>query len=95
MTEPPARVTTVAPEASFLDALAAGLLARWGASPLGLSQALVFLPTRRACRGLGDAFLRASDGRPLLRPLLLPLGDLDEDELLLAGDEAAPGENLG
>jgi ATP-dependent helicase/nuclease subunit B len=93
MTEPPARVTTIAPEASFLDALAAGLLARWGASPLELSQALVFLPTRRACRGLGDAFLRASDGRPLLLPRMLPLGDLDEDELLLAGD-AMPGEGL-
>ena len=95
MTEPPACVTTIAPEVSFLDALAAGLLARWGASSLELSQVHVFLPTRRACRGLSDAFLRASDGRPLLLPRMLPLGDLDEDELLLAGDAAAPGENFG
>ena len=95
MTEPPACVTTIAPEVSFLDALAAGLLARWGASPVELSQVWVFLPTRRACRGLSDAFLRASDGRPLLLPRMLPLGDLDEDELLLTGDEAALGDNLG
>ncbi len=94
MTEPPACVTTIAPEVSFLDALAAALLARWGASPVDLSQVLVFLPTRRACRGLSDALLRASDGRPLLLPRMLPLGDLDEDELLLTGDEAAPGEDL-
>jgi len=94
MTERPASVYTIAPEVSFLDALAAGLLARWGASPVALSGALVLLPTRRACRGLRDAFLRASDGRPLLLPRLLPLGDLDADDLLLAGDEAAPGEGL-
>ena len=94
MTETPARVYSIAPEASFLDALAAGLLARWGETPTELSQALVFLPTRRACRGLQDAFLRASGGRPLLLPRMLPLGDLDEDELLLAGDETAQGEDL-
>ncbi|MDX1575828.1 MAG: double-strand break repair protein AddB, partial [Kiloniellales bacterium] len=95
MTEPPARVYSIAPEVSFLDALAAGLLARWGASPADLTQALVLLPTRRACRGLRDAFLRASGGRPLLLPRMLPLGDPDEDELLLAGEDLALGESLG
>ena len=94
MTGRASKVFTIAPQASFLDALAAGLLARSGDSPLALSRALVFLPTRRGCRGLRDAFLRASAGRPLLLPRMLPLGDLDADELLLAGDEAAPGAGL-
>jgi ATP-dependent helicase/nuclease subunit B len=94
MTERPASVYTIAPEVSFLDALAAGLLARWGASPEELVRAHVFLPTRRACRGLRDAFLRATQGRPLLLPRMLPLGDLDADDLLLAGDESALGESL-
>jgi ATP-dependent helicase/nuclease subunit B len=87
-------VFTIAPEVSFLDALAEGLLARGGDSPLALSRALVFLPTRRACRSLRDAFLRASAGRPLLLPRTLPLGDLDVDDLLLAGDGPAAGEGL-
>ena len=91
MTERPAKVYTIAPEASFLDALASGLRARWGDSPVAPSDAVVLLPTRRACRGLRDAFLRVSDGRPLVLPRMLPLGDLDADELALAGDEAAPG----
>jgi len=74
---------------SFVDALARGLLARWGDDPLQLSKAMVLLPTRRACRALQEAFLRASNGRPLLLPRLLPLGDLDAEELLLTADEAA------
>ena len=75
------RVFTVPPQVSFLDALAAGVLARWGDAPIELSRVRVFLPTRRACRGLRDAFLRASEGRALLLPRMLPLGDLDADEL--------------
>ncbi len=94
MTARPAEVYSIAPEAPFLDALAAGLHARWGGAPAALSEALVFLPTRRACRGLRDAFLRISDGRPLLLPRMLPLGDLDADDLVLAGDEPGPGPGL-
>ncbi len=87
-------VYNIPPGASFVDSLAAGLLARWGGEPLRLSEALVLLPTRRACRSLRDAFLRASDGRALLLPRLLPLGDLDAEELLLSGDEGIFGNEL-
>ncbi len=69
----------------FVDALAAGLIDRWGAAdePLALARALVLLPNRRACRALRDAFLRRAGGRPLALPRLLPVGDVDEDELAL------------
>ena len=80
-------VSTIAAGVSFVDALAEGLLAQLGEDPLALSDALVLLPTRRACRALQDAFLRVTEGRPLALPRCLPLGDLDLEELALAGDE--------
>ena len=60
-------------EYMIVDALAETFLARWGHEPLALSRATVLLPTRRACRTLGEAFLRASGGRPLLLPRIQPL----------------------
>ena len=76
---------------SFADALARGLLARWGGDPLALADAVILLPTRRARRTLSEAFLRASEGRALVLPRLLPLGDLDADELLFGESDALPG----
>ncbi len=84
------RVYTIAPEAAFVDELAAGLLDRYGDGGTALSDVLVLLPTRRACRALGEAFLRATGGRPLLLPSMTPIGDIDEDEIgFLAGEDAA------
>ena len=71
----------------FVDALAAGILSRLGDAPEDLARVTVLLPTRRACRSLREAFLRRR-GEALLLPRLVPLGDLDEDELPLAdGDD--------
>ena len=68
----------------FVDALADGILADRGEDPAALAAVTVLLPTRRACRSLQDAFLRRRGGRPLLLPRLVPLGDVDEDELAFA-----------
>ncbi|MBE0533074.1 MAG: double-strand break repair protein AddB, partial [Rhodospirillales bacterium] len=81
---PPA-VFTIPAGTPFVDALAAGLIARIGGGPEDLAAAVVLLPTRRACRALADAFLRLTGGRPTLLPRMRPLGDLDEDELAIAG----------
>ncbi len=89
-----ARIVTIAPELPFLDTLAAGLLAEAGGDPVSLARATILLPTRRAARALGEAFLRVSDGRALLLPRMVPVGDLDADELALIGDEGAGGEAL-
>ena len=91
-------VFTIPAGLSFVDALAEGLLAR-AADPLDLARGTVFLPTRRACRALQEAFLRAVGthplgGRALLLPRLVPLGDLDAEDLLLAADEMPGLENL-
>ncbi len=75
-------VFTIPAGQSFVDALASGLLRRFADSPERLAATTVLLPTRRACRALQAAFLRASAGQALLLPRLLPLGDLDPEELL-------------
>jgi len=80
-------VFTIPPGLSFVDILAAHLLAEAGGDPLALAEMEVLLPTRRACRALSDAFLRLSGGRPLLLPRLKPLGDLDGEEADPAGDD--------
>ena len=82
-------VYTIPPGEPFVDALAAGLLRRHGDDPMRLGRVTVLLPTRRACRSLREAFLRASGGAPLLLPAMRPLGDLDEEDLGLS--EADPG----
>ena len=74
-------VSTIPTGVPFVDALAAGLLARHGDGPDALAPLTVLLPTRRACLALRDAFLRLSGGRALLLPRLMPLGDVDADEV--------------
>ncbi len=89
-----ASVFTISPERPFLDDLVEGLLADprfgLGGEPAALASVRIFLPTRRACRSLGDAFVRANGGKPLLLPRITPLGDIDEDELAFQPDEAGP-----
>jgi ATP-dependent helicase/nuclease subunit B len=83
-------VYTIPPGVSFVDALAAGLLARAGTDStrvgdaLALSRLTLLLPTRRSRLALRDAFLRLRRGRPLLLPRMVPIGDIDEDEAELA-----------
>ncbi len=85
------RVFNIANGIPFVDALAAGLTERAAGDPLQLAAMTILLPTRRACRALREAFLRGSEGQALLLPRMIPLGDLDADELVLGGD--APGDD--
>ncbi|MDF3072416.1 MAG: hypothetical protein K0S54_83 [Alphaproteobacteria bacterium] len=79
----------------FADALAAGILQNYGARPETLADILILLPTRRAARALREAFLRQSGGKALLLPRLAPLGDVEEDELLLSdGLDDAPDDAI-
>lgn len=80
---------------SFLDALAAGLIAATAGDERGLAGVTVLMPSRRACRSLREAFLRASNGAPLLLPRMAPVGDLDEQAvaagLALGGESPLVG----
>jgi ATP-dependent helicase/nuclease subunit B len=73
------RVFTIPPHRAFADALAAGLLARYGADKTGLAQGLILVPNNRAARAITDAFVRRSEGG-LLLPRLVPVGDPELDE---------------
>lgn len=75
---------TIPAGCSFVDALARGLMNMAGDDPLSLAKMQVLLPTRRACRTLREAFLRITNGKPLLLPRMNPIGDIDEEELSLA-----------
>jgi len=76
-------------DTAFVDALAQGILDDTAGDPLALAAITVLLPTRRACRSLRDAFLRLSKGRPLLLPRLMPLNDMDDEDVLFASYAAA------
>jgi ATP-dependent helicase/nuclease subunit B len=67
----------------FLDALATRWLSRHGDAPL--AEGLILVPTRRAARALSEAFLRATDGRPLLLPRIAAIGAADETALSFSG----------
>lgn len=79
---------TMPPGTPFLERLAATLLEDLSLGgrfegDFVLADATILLPTRRAVRALGDAFLRAGEGRALILPSIRALGDIDEEELVL------------
>src|SRR5580698_3297943 len=87
------RVFTIPASVPFLPTLIEALRSgRLGAAvsgdPLALASATLYLPTRRACRLMRDAFLQAYDAAIL--PRIVPIGDIDEDEIAFA--EAALGD---
>jgi ATP-dependent helicase/nuclease subunit B len=72
-------VFTIPSHRSFADALAAGLIRRFGKDRLGLAQGRILLPNNRAVRTVTEAFVRAS-GQGLLLPRLIPIGDPELEE---------------
>ena len=92
------KVFTIGASAPFAATLARGLAERLksaplahangvGTDPLALSGVTIYLPTRRAARGFGDAFARELGGAALL-PQFWALGDADDEDLLFD----APGD---
>lgn len=76
--------------APFLDSLVSAILE--GLLPFQKGQApkveelaniTLLLPTRRACRVCGEAFLRLSNSKAIILPTIRPLGDGDDDEGLI------------
>ncbi|RYY42846.1 MAG: double-strand break repair protein AddB, partial [Sphingomonadales bacterium] len=79
---------TIPPHRAFADALADGLIARFGGDTLGLARGIVLVPNNRAKRAIQDAFVRASEGG-LLLPRLVAVGDPELDEAVLEAVEDA------
>jgi ATP-dependent helicase/nuclease subunit B len=91
------RVFTIPASAPFLPTLIGAfergeLIAGFpnSADPLALASATLFLPTRRACALARNGFLDVLKTDAAVLPRIVPLGDIDEDELAFA--EAATGE---
>src|SRR5438270_2062978 len=72
-------VTTIPAHRSFADALALGVIARFGGDALARARGRILLPNNRAVRTLTEAFVRAS-GSGLVLPRLIPIGDPELDE---------------
>lgn len=70
---------------SFVDVLAKGVMDRFGSDPISLSKVLILLPNRRAVRSLSEAFLRLMNGKAAILPNMQPIGDVDEDGLVIGG----------
>ncbi len=95
-----ARVFSIADGTRFLPTLADALLsgtfgpvADPAADPLALADIRIFLPTRRAARALATALLERLGSAAAILPQIRPIGDLDEDDLLLEPIES-PAERL-
>jgi len=87
------RVFTIPASAPFLPTLIEALTdGKLGLpplrDPLALASATLYLPTRRACRLARDAFLDVLEDDAAILPRIVPLGDIDEDEIAFA-DAAA------
>jgi ATP-dependent helicase/nuclease subunit B len=93
-----ARVFTIPPSAPFLPTLIGALrdgrlVGGFGTGPFAFADATIFLPTRRACRLARDAFLDVLGVDAALLPRIVPIGDIDKDELVFA-DMATGGVAL-
>ncbi len=94
---PPAasRVYTIPPSAPFLPSVIRALrdgrlIEGFTPGPLDYADVTIFLPTRRACRLARDAFLQVLRVEAAVLPRIVPIGDIDEDELVFA--EMATGD---
>ena len=89
------RVYTIPASAPFLPTLIKaftdGRLGFAGTGdPLAIAAATFYLPTRRACRLLRDAFLDILEADAAILPRIVAIGDIDEDEIAFA--EIASGD---
>lgn len=89
------KLATIPADLPFLDQLALRWMDAAGGDPHAMGEGTIILPGRRAARGLTEAFLRYTDGKPMLLPRIMPVSALDEAELGLAsGLGGAAGINL-
>lgn len=84
---------TVPSDQDFLKILAQYLLKN--TTPFGLAKHTIFLPTQRACKKLETELLNHAKAQAVLLPRMVPLGQVEEDELTLTSLEGSEfGFNL-
>ncbi len=87
-------VFTIPPHRPFADALATGLIDRFGKDKTVLARGLLLVPNNRAARALQDAFVRRSEGG-LLLPRLVPIGDPELEERISGALEPLGEDQAG
>ncbi len=92
-------VFTIPPGVSFLDTLAAALISGRlvpfeRSDPLALAGVTVLLPTRRAVRAFRAVLVRHLDGAAAILPVIRPIGDVDEEDHLLAPSSETAAERI-
>ena len=75
------RVFTVAPDKSFLDSVAQGVLAEAAGDQLKLSDYTILVPNRETRDLLRQAFMEQQGGKPGILPRIDAPGDVDSDDL--------------
>ena len=83
MNEQQSKVSTIPAGENFAHVLGEYILSQNKGAAKGLTQYKILLPTRRACRNLQEAFLEINKGKPILLPQIMPLGDVEEQDLSL------------
>lgn len=76
-----ANIFNISPRYPFLEVLASYIVETAKSQNLNISDDIILLPTRRACRYMKDIFLRLSENKAVLLPTISPLGDIDENGL--------------
>lgn len=69
---------------SFWDTLAEIYLKKYQKDDLGLASVLFLLPNRRACQSLVSAFVRQKGITPAILPEVVPIAEIDDDELFFS-----------
>jgi ATP-dependent helicase/nuclease subunit B len=80
-------IYTIPCDQDFLKILAKQLLEK--NTPYELAQYIIFLPTQRACKKLEEELLNLSTKKSVLLPRLVPLGQVEEDEIILSSLEGS------
>ena len=68
---------------SFVDTLAQKFTDEYANSKEALADVVFLLPNRRTCTSLKEAFVRYNGQKPTMLPKIIPIGDIQEDDILL------------
>ena len=82
------KIFNIPQSCSFTDVLAEKFSHLYEKNPAMLADLMFLLPSRRACLSLRDAFVRCNGLKPTLLPKILPIGELEEDEISLRTADA-------
>jgi ATP-dependent helicase/nuclease subunit B len=82
-------IYTIPAGVSFANALVTGIT-DLSEDPADLACALVLVPSRRAARALRLAFLEAKGATAMLLPRMVTIGDVDDDDPALLGQDVRP-----